>query len=129
VIVITFFFEIELLLERLLNTINGDRTLLLGWKTSGFSDIAITAENLEDAAGNHFFDDSPDIYNITEFEGHKLRAFFQEGSDNYNFVIDLHKRFPNIMEPEREDYIEKINMRRRNCGLIPINGQVLTNEN
>lgn len=116
-----YFLEIEPLLERLLKTISKNRTLLIGPKTAGFSDIAINAENLEDMAGNHFFDDFPYKYNITKMEGHKLRAFFQEGANNYNFVTDLHKRFPSIMESEREEYIERINMRRRNYGYGPIN--------
>jgi hypothetical protein len=34
---------------------------------------------LEDAAGNHAFDDYPEIWGITKHEGHCLRAFFQSG--------------------------------------------------
>jgi hypothetical protein len=115
------FLEIEPLLERLLKTISKNRMLIIGPKSAGFSDIAITAENLEDMAGNHFFDDYPHKYNITKMEGHRLRAFFQEGSSNYNFVTDLHKRFHNIMEPERDEYIKRVNNRRIIYGLAPIN--------
>ncbi len=116
-----YFLEIEPLFERLLDTISKNRILMIGPKSAGYSDISITAENLEDMAGNHFFDDYPYKYNITQMEGHKLRAFFQEGSSSYDFVTDLHKRFSNIMEPEREEYVERINMRRRNCGFSSIN--------
>lgn len=38
------------------------------------------SEILEDAAGNHAFDDHPEVFGITENEGHDIRAFFQRYS-------------------------------------------------
>lgn len=37
-------------------------------------------KSLEDAAGNHAFDDYPEMFNITKQEGHEIRAFFQRYS-------------------------------------------------
>jgi hypothetical protein len=36
------------------------------------------AYSLEDAAGNHAFDDYPEIFGISEEEGHQIRSFFQQ---------------------------------------------------
>lgn len=112
--------EIEKPMETLLNAILKDRNLLIGPKTTGFSDTRITCQNLEDAAGNHFFDDGYKKFGITEIESHKIRAYFQEGCEDYNFVIELHRRFPEIMERETDDFMERINNRRKRIGLNPI---------
>ena len=112
--------EIEKSMETLLNTIVKDRNLLIGPKTTGFSDTRITCQNLEDAAGNHFFDDVPNKYGIIKMESRKIRAYFQEGCENYNFVIELHRRFPEIIEKETNDFMERINNRRKRIGLEPI---------
>lgn len=105
----SFLHEILDPIERLLKAIQNDRNLLIGPKTAGFGDQRITVENLEDAAGNHFFDDNPGLYNITKMEAHKIRGYFQEGCITYNFVVELHKAFPNIIEEERKEYIKRIN--------------------
>ena len=44
-----------------------------------FNDI-ITAEKVEDAAGNHVFDDHFEFWGITETEGHQIRSVFQRYS-------------------------------------------------
>jgi hypothetical protein len=44
-----------------------------------FSDT-ITAQKVEDAAGNHVFDDYFEFWQITEQEGHQIRAVFQHYS-------------------------------------------------
>ena len=36
------------------------------------------SHEFEDAAGNHAFDDYPDLFGITENEGHRIRAYFQQ---------------------------------------------------
>jgi len=98
-----------------------DRRLLIGPKTTGFEDTRLTCENLEDAAGNHFFDDGPDKYGLTKMESHKIRAYFQEGCDNYDFVAQLHRRFFSFLEKENDYYIERVNQRRNKKGLEPFN--------
>jgi hypothetical protein len=40
----------------------------------------ITAEKVDDAAGNHVFDDYPEFWEITENQGHQIRAVFQHYS-------------------------------------------------
>ena len=112
--------EIEVPMERLLKAIQEDKHLLIGPKTTGFSDTRITCQNLEDAAGNHFFDDYPARYGITRMEAHKIRAYFQEGCGNYNFVKELHERFPTIIEKETDEFMERVNNRRQRIGLYPI---------
>lgn len=37
----------------------------------------ITPEKVEDAAGNHAFDDNPEFWGITKQQGHEIRAVFQ----------------------------------------------------
>lgn len=37
----------------------------------------ITAEKVENAAGNHLFDDHYEFWGITKTEGHSIRAVFQ----------------------------------------------------
>jgi hypothetical protein len=34
------------------------------------------------SAGNHLFDDHPEWFGITENEGHRIRAYFQQNSYN-----------------------------------------------
>lgn len=46
------------------------------------------AYSLEDAAGNHAFDDYPELFNLTEHEGHQIRAYFQTKGCRYD---DAHK--------------------------------------
>ena len=116
----TYLLEIEHCMERLLKAIQEDKNLLIGPKTTGFSDTRITCQNLEDAAGNHFFDDSPIKYGITKMDAHKIRAYFQEGCGDYNFVIELHERFPKIIEKETDEFMERVNNRRKRVGLDPI---------
>ncbi len=70
--------------------------------------------------GNHFFDDDPSKFGITKIESHKIRAYFQEGCENYNFVIELHRRFPEIIEKETNDFMERVNNRRKKIGLEPL---------
>ena len=116
----TYLSEIEMSMERLLKAIQKDKNLLIGPKTTGFSDTRITCQNLEDAAGNHFFDDAPIRYGITKMAAHKIRAYFQEGCETYNFVIELHKRFPTIIEKETDEFMKRVNNRRKRVGLDPI---------
>ncbi len=123
----TYLIEIEKPMETLLNAIKKDRSLLTGPKTTGFSDTRITAQNLEDAAGNHFFDDGYWKFGITEMDAHKIRAYFQEGI-NYDFVIELHRRFPAIMEMETEDFMEIVNKRRKRVGLSHIHMSIIVRE-
>lgn len=45
--------------------------------SSLFLSNSITAEKVEDAAGNHVFDDHFDYWKISEVEGHQIRSVFQ----------------------------------------------------
>ena len=115
--------EIRNEFERVLKAIQDDRSLLCKYpKTTGFDNKRITAENLEDLAGNHLFDDQPELFKIFNLEGHKIRAYFQEGCINryYDFVPELHREFPDVFDEERQEYLNKINERRVNKGLEPI---------
>ena len=121
----TYLPEVEIYMEKLLKAIQEDKNLLIGPKTTGFYDTRITCQNLEDAAGNHFFDDSPSKYGITKMDAHKIRAYFQEGCEDYNFVIELHERFPTIIEKENDEFMERVNNRRKRVGLDPIEKEKL----
>ncbi len=115
-------FEIKDIINRVLKAIQKDRTLLsVKPKTTGFEDQRITIENLDCLAGNHLFDDHPELFGITKQEGYKVRQYFQESSikRNYIFLTELRKEFPTIFEDERQEYLDKINSYRKSLG-IPI---------
>jgi len=110
-------------MTQVLKVIQKDRSLLTKYpKTAGLYDQRITVENLECLAGNHLFDDYPEWFDITEMEGKRIRAYFQMGavSRNYDFVVELHKEFPDIFERERQEYLDGINKYRVSRGLKPI---------
>lgn len=116
----TYLPEIKNEMEKVLHALHKNRKLLIYPKTTGFSDTTINAENLEDVAGNHLFDDHPQFFGITEMSGHKIRAYFQEGCVTYDFVKALHQEFPKLLETERKKYLDKINKRRESKDLEPI---------
>ena len=113
--------EVKDELGRVFQAIQRDRSLLIKyWKTE-FRDQRITAENLEDLARNHLFDDHPELFGITEHEGRKIRSYFQEGVFyDFDFVLELHKEFPDVFEQERQEYLNPINKYRASKGLEPI---------
>jgi len=116
----TYLPEIEQQMKKVLQTLQNNRSLLKYPKTSGFEDTTINVENLEDVAGNHLFDDHPKAFGLSEIDGHKIRAYFQEGCVNYNFVADLHEKFKDILESERHEYLNRVNKIRAKKGLEPI---------
>ena len=116
-IIMTYLPEIEQQMKKILQTLQNNRSLLKYPKTTGFEDTTINVENLEDAAGNHLFDDHPKAFGISEIDGHKVRAYFQEGSTNYDFVADLHEKFKNMLESERSEYLNRVNKIRAKEGL------------
>lgn len=112
--------EIKDELTRALQAIQNNRALLTKYpKTTGSDDKRITAENLEDLVGNHMFNNRPECFGITELEGHRIRSYFQ-GSTKYNFVAELHQEYPDVIEEERPEYLDKINRYRTAKGLEPI---------
>lgn len=115
--------EIKSELKKVLQAIQKNRALLSLSefpKTASFDSQVITVENLEDLACNHLFDDKPGLFGITELEGNKIRAYFQEGSISYDFVPELRRAFPNVFERERREYLDRINEFRANKELGPI---------
>lgn len=113
-------FEIKDIMNRVLKAIQKDRRLLcLRPKTTGWEDKRITIENLECLAGNHLFDDHPELFEITKNEGHKIRAYFQarSGNGNYSFFPELRKEFPDMFESERQEYLNRINSFRNSLRL------------
>jgi hypothetical protein len=117
--------EVIPILKKILAAIRKDRTLLcreMYPKTAGIDNDRITVENLADLAGNHLFDDLPDLFGITKLEGHMARAYFQTGAmqGNYGYVAELHREFPEVMEEEREEYLVWVNSSRAKKGLPSI---------
>ena len=107
-------------LEKVLRAMKKDRALLCRRCTS-WNDQRITAENLGDLAGNHLFDDEPNLFGITE-EGLRLRSYLTgcANAPDYEWVKELHLTFPDVMEDEKPGYLEGLNKYRRNKGLNPI---------
>ena len=54
--------------------------------------------HLADAAGNHLFDEYPELYDLTKIEGHKIREFFQTSTkkDAYEVNSFLNKTICNF---------------------------------
>ena len=116
-----YFPEIRNEMEQVLKMIDENRSILEKYfPDSGGPDKRITAEKLEGLAGDHLFDDYPRLFDIRKIDGHKIRAYFQDGATNYDFVSELHEAFPDIMETEREEYLEKVNEIRNNRNLESI---------
>jgi len=110
--------ELKSLLRKVLKILKEDRT-----KFSTYAPRReLTADNLESAVGNHLFDNEYSLFNITKKEGHIIRAYFQRSSvvEGYSFVADLHKAFPELMEPEEQVYLDSVNKSRADSGLPPI---------
>ncbi len=113
--------EVRADLALVLEAIQRDRTLLSRyWKTTGPGNQRITAENLEDLAGNHLFDDHPEWFGIEKMGAHRIREYFQMGTEDHNFVLELYREFPDILEGERTRYLERIDSYREGIGLGPI---------
>lgn len=92
-------------LKKALETILNDRKKF--GQVFLYSKTGLTVQNLESAAGNHLFDDRYDDLNITKNEGHAIREYFQ--TDGYSYVADLHYAFPDLLEPESNQYLEIVN--------------------
>jgi hypothetical protein len=107
--------EVKNDLAQVLHAIQTDRTLLSKQFKTENESTRITAENLADLTGNHLFDDFPNLFGITSQQGHRIRAYFLKFSTRnpYNFVLELHKAFPEYMEDERPEYLEKIRKAQR----------------
>ena len=110
------FSRVNLLIKAVLSVMHKDPSTLRYARSH-----KITARNLEDAAGNHLFDDHPELFGLIDIGGHRIREYFQTAAQNgYQHIIDLHQNFPDIMEGEDEDYMEIANEEREKHGLEPI---------
>ena len=68
----------------------------------------LCAHRLESAAGNHAFDDHPEAFDITEQEGHHIRAFFQQMP-----LMEAEKcQFRKMVDDWIDEAIEPISRRR-----------------
>lgn len=113
------FEDIKEPLERALEIICKDKSKL---RVSNPKKV-ITAEFLEQAAGNHLFDDDYEKLGITEDEGHKIRVYFQSTAhtNGEEYVSKLHKAFPNILNREESRFLKRINKIRIEEGFKSIN--------
>lgn len=114
------FQDVKKPLKKILKALSGDKSKFI--KVYYPSDKKITARNLEIAACNHLFDDHPELFGISEFEGHVIRAYFHFRGYHYgrDYIEDLHKAFPEYMEPEEQFYIDMTNKEREKEGLPPL---------
>lgn len=111
-----YFEKIKEPLEKVLRVLNKDR----GKLQYGQPRESITAQSLDSAIGNHMCDDHPEWFGITELEGHKIREYFQTNGIYYgwrDYIIFLHRNFPDLMDEEDPDYIKQTNYERKRQGL------------
>jgi hypothetical protein len=82
------------------------------WGGDG-SNRKLNVEVLEEIAANHLFDKCHDLWGITERNGLCITAYFQDFTTqrSYQFVIDLHKKFPTLAN-ERQEYVGRVNYYR-----------------
>lgn len=101
---------IRIILSKILTAIQKDRTLLTYYPKTNLRSSQITVRNLEDLAGNHLFDDHPELFRITKMEGKRVRAFFQSHcTKRAQLNSVLRKEFPYIIE---DDVTRKTNVER-----------------
>jgi|GEM_PF-1921017 len=106
------------IMKKIMSACEKDKSLLTG--VPGLYSIfrdekrAYTAENLSILSANHLFDDFPSAFGITQQEGWFVRGYMQTGAkrDDYEFVRELHEAFPDMLNPEREEFVEEIRERR-----------------
>ena len=107
-------------MENVLRTFYQNRELLLYYGSTK-RDKKITVQTLCDLAANHLFDDCPSMFGITKSDGHNIRTYFQVSHAFYcNFVHELHREFPEFMDSEDPEYIDRhVNEFRIRNGLWP----------
>ena len=92
-------------------------------------DKRLTVENLEILAADYVFEESAEKFGITTEASSKIGEFFEEKPfGRYNYVEELHKAFPDILQPERKEYLNKINRDRWEFKLGPLNVPVYEGE-
>lgn len=94
--------ELNNILNKICKAIRDNRDLMKYPKTSGYNNTDITAENLIAVSCGHLFDDFPELFDITERDGHKLREYIlQEFADRpIRLNYDLNKFADNLQEKE-----------------------------
>ncbi|NPE26934.1 hypothetical protein HNV12_02945 [Methanococcoides sp. SA1] len=63
-----------------------------------------TVLGLADLAGNHLFDDYPELFGITKHQGHVIRAYF-ENNDDKVLINELYENFRGVFEGESKRYV------------------------
>ena len=82
-------------------------------------DRRITVEYLVDLSSNDLFYDNPILFGISKLEAQRIRNYFEEDSD-YGFVEELHETFPEFFKKERKEYLNMVNIQRREDELKPL---------
>ena len=110
--------EIRKPLDQIVAAVQADKSLLTRMHKTELYSTAINAENLSDLVGNHLFDDAPRLFGITRDEGVRVRGYLTGlASVNYEFVLELHAAYPQIMGKERPEFMERVNTHRARLGL------------
>ena len=100
--------EILPIMKKIFGVFYKNRELLTEYPKTNSGEKNITVQNLEDLAGNHLFDDHPELFGISKIEGHKIRAYFQERAWDGCSVTGMYENFADFLEGENEDYLKKI---------------------
>ncbi|MBU4069417.1 MAG: hypothetical protein KJ646_00370 [Nanoarchaeota archaeon] len=115
--------DVKPLWEKVLNTIQEDRSKLnRAVSDGGAKGRKVTALRIEQATGNHLFDDCPELFGITKYEGHMLREYIHKAAHSgYEYVELFHREFPEIMDSECPRYLKDyVNPLRKSIGLPPL---------
>ncbi|EKD25407.1 MAG: hypothetical protein ACD_80C00066G0001 [uncultured bacterium (gcode 4)] len=71
---------------------------------TGFNKGKLTIENLEMLAGNHLFDDCPELFGISKIEGHIFREYFQKHTGEKT-ILEIRAQLANLFDEEYPEFI------------------------
>jgi len=88
--------DVKNTLAIIINVIIADKKLYDFYPKTIIPENKFIPSGLADLAGNHLFDDQPQLFGITRMQGRFVREYFQMNTDSYN--SELYKEFPDYFE-------------------------------
>jgi hypothetical protein len=110
-------YEISGAFEKIISAMKSNYSLYdCYFRTYSRDEDKFTTQGLADLAGNHLFDDRPDLFGITEHEGHCIREYFQNRTEPHLYINELWEAFPDSFDGESSKFIKDIS--KINPGII-----------
>ena len=111
------FGEVKPILLKILKTLESKRYLLIPQENGGYPktmimDTKLRVQHLEDLAGNHLFDDHPNLFGISKRDAQMVRSYLQMNTASQSLLDEMYEAFPQLLEDEDEKYLEHIAFKR-----------------